>query len=68
MTPAAASGDIPERLAVVTTAALTGLVELRDEGSSARPTCATGATTAISINVYGTDVTRVGSSVRRYYH
>jgi predicted metal-dependent enzyme (double-stranded beta helix superfamily) len=26
-----------------------------------------GATTAISIHVYGTDVTRVGSSVRRYY-
>jgi 3-mercaptopropionate dioxygenase len=24
-------------------------------------------TTAISINVYGTDVTRIGSSVRRYY-
>jgi hypothetical protein len=47
--------------AVVTTAALTGLVELRDEGSSA---CATGATTAISIHVHGTDVTRVGSSAR----
>src|SRR3954471_8718990 len=27
----------------------------------------TSATTAISIHVYGTDVTRVGSSVRRYY-
>jgi predicted metal-dependent enzyme (double-stranded beta helix superfamily) len=27
----------------------------------------TGGTTAISIHVYGTDVTRVGSSVRRYY-
>jgi predicted metal-dependent enzyme (double-stranded beta helix superfamily) len=27
----------------------------------------TGDTTAISIHVYGTDVTRVGSSVRRYY-
>ncbi len=27
----------------------------------------TGATTAISIHVYGTDVTRIGSSVRRYY-
>jgi predicted metal-dependent enzyme (double-stranded beta helix superfamily) len=27
----------------------------------------TGATTAISIHLYGTDVTRVGSSVRRYY-
>ncbi|HZH24893.1 MAG TPA: cysteine dioxygenase family protein [Solirubrobacteraceae bacterium] len=27
----------------------------------------TGATTAISIHVYGTDVTRVGSSARRYY-
>src|SRR4051812_46502520 len=26
-----------------------------------------GDTTAISIHVYGTDVTRVGSSVRRYY-
>jgi 3-mercaptopropionate dioxygenase len=26
-----------------------------------------GATTAISIHVYGTDVTRIGSSVRRYY-
>jgi predicted metal-dependent enzyme (double-stranded beta helix superfamily) len=26
-----------------------------------------GSTTAISIHVYGTDVTRVGSSVRRYY-
>jgi len=51
--------------AVVTTAALTGLVELRDEAVP-RPTCATGATTAISIHVYGTDVTRVGSSVRRY--
>ena len=27
----------------------------------------TGATTAISIHIYGTDVTRIGSSVRRYY-
>ena len=27
----------------------------------------TGSTTAISIHVYGTDVARVGSSVRRYY-
>jgi predicted metal-dependent enzyme (double-stranded beta helix superfamily) len=27
----------------------------------------TAATTAISIHVYGTDVTRTGSSVRRYY-
>ena len=27
----------------------------------------TGSTTAISIHVYGTDVTRSGSSVRRYY-
>jgi 3-mercaptopropionate dioxygenase len=27
----------------------------------------TGDTTAISIHVYGTDITRVGSSVRRYY-
>jgi predicted metal-dependent enzyme (double-stranded beta helix superfamily) len=27
----------------------------------------TGNTTAISIHVYGTDVTRIGSSVRRYY-
>ena len=27
----------------------------------------TGDTTAISIHVYGTDVTRIGSSVRRYY-
>ena len=27
----------------------------------------TGETTAISIHVYGTDVTRVGSSARRYY-
>jgi 3-mercaptopropionate dioxygenase len=27
----------------------------------------TAATTAISIHIYGTDVTRVGSSVRRYY-
>jgi predicted metal-dependent enzyme (double-stranded beta helix superfamily) len=27
----------------------------------------TGDTTAISIHVYGTDVTRTGSSVRRYY-
>jgi hypothetical protein len=53
---------------VVTTAALTGLVELRDETRAVpRSTCATGATTAISIHVYGTDVTRVGSSVRRYY-
>lgn len=26
-----------------------------------------GATTAISIHIYGTDVTRIGSSVRRYY-
>jgi predicted metal-dependent enzyme (double-stranded beta helix superfamily) len=26
-----------------------------------------GATTAISIHIYGTDVARVGSSVRRYY-
>jgi 3-mercaptopropionate dioxygenase len=27
----------------------------------------TGATTAISVHVYGTDVSRVGSSARRYY-
>jgi 3-mercaptopropionate dioxygenase len=27
----------------------------------------TADTTAISIHVYGTDVTRAGSSVRRYY-
>jgi 3-mercaptopropionate dioxygenase len=27
----------------------------------------TGDTTAISIHIYGTDVTRVGSSVRRFY-
>ena len=27
----------------------------------------TGATTAISIHIYGTDITRVGSSARRYY-
>jgi predicted metal-dependent enzyme (double-stranded beta helix superfamily) len=27
----------------------------------------TGETTAISIHIYGTDVTRAGSSVRRYY-
>jgi 3-mercaptopropionate dioxygenase len=27
----------------------------------------TGSTTAISIHIYGTDVTRMGSSVRRYY-
>ena len=27
----------------------------------------TGEQTAISIHVYGTDVTRVGSSARRYY-
>jgi hypothetical protein len=27
----------------------------------------TADTTAISIHVYGTDVTRVGSSARRYY-
>jgi 3-mercaptopropionate dioxygenase len=27
----------------------------------------TGCATAISIHVYGTDVTRIGSSVRRYY-
>jgi hypothetical protein len=27
----------------------------------------TAGTTAISIHVYGTDVARVGSSVRRYY-
>jgi 3-mercaptopropionate dioxygenase len=27
-----------------------------------------GDTTAISIHIYGTDVTRVGSGVRRYYH
>ena len=26
-----------------------------------------GARTAISIHVYGTDVSRIGSSVRRYY-
>jgi hypothetical protein len=36
--------------AVVTTAALTGLVELRDEGSSA-PNVRHSATTAISIHV-----------------
>jgi 3-mercaptopropionate dioxygenase len=28
----------------------------------------TGDTTAISIHIYGTDVTRAGSSVRRYYN
>jgi predicted metal-dependent enzyme (double-stranded beta helix superfamily) len=28
----------------------------------------TGGTTAISIHVYGTDVTRTGSSVRRFYN
>lgn len=28
----------------------------------------TGDTTAISIHIYGTDVTRTGSSVRRYYN
>jgi predicted metal-dependent enzyme (double-stranded beta helix superfamily) len=28
----------------------------------------TGETTAISIHVYGTDLTRIGSSVRRYYN
>jgi hypothetical protein len=27
----------------------------------------TGDTTAISIHVYGTDITRIGSSTRRYY-
>ena len=27
----------------------------------------TADTTAISIHIYGTDVTRTGSSVRRYY-
>ena len=27
----------------------------------------TGDTTAISIHIYGTDVTRIGASVRRYY-
>src|ERR671911_1855089 len=27
----------------------------------------TGGTTAISVHIYGTDVTRTGSSVRRYY-
>jgi predicted metal-dependent enzyme (double-stranded beta helix superfamily) len=27
----------------------------------------TGDTTAISIHVYGTDVTRIGSTARRYY-
>ncbi len=26
-----------------------------------------GATTAVSLHVYGTDITRVGSSVRRIY-
>jgi 3-mercaptopropionate dioxygenase len=28
----------------------------------------TGDTTAISIHVYGTDITRIGSSARRYYN
>jgi 3-mercaptopropionate dioxygenase len=27
-----------------------------------------GAETAISIHVYGTDITRIGSSARRYYY
>ena len=27
----------------------------------------TGEETAISIHVYGTDITRIGSSARRYY-
>ena len=26
-----------------------------------------GETTAISIHIYGTDITRIGSSARRYY-
>jgi predicted metal-dependent enzyme (double-stranded beta helix superfamily) len=30
--------------------------------------CNTGETTAISIHIYGTDITRVGSSARRYYN
>jgi 3-mercaptopropionate dioxygenase len=29
--------------------------------------CNQAATTAISLHIYGTDVSRVGSSVRRYY-
>jgi hypothetical protein len=28
----------------------------------------TGETTAISVHVYGTDITRIGSSARRYYN
>ena len=27
----------------------------------------TGETMAISIHIYGTDITRIGSSARRYY-
>jgi predicted metal-dependent enzyme (double-stranded beta helix superfamily) len=29
--------------------------------------CNVGDDTAISIHIYGTDVSRIGSSVRRYY-
>ena len=32
-----------------------------------RRVCNTSETTAISIHIYGTDITRVGSSARRYY-
>ena len=40
--------------------------------ASPRPATSTASTTratktAISIHIYGTDVTRIGSSVRRYY-
>jgi len=28
----------------------------------------TSSTTAISVHIYGTDITRIGSSARRYYN
>jgi hypothetical protein len=51
----------------VTTAALTGLVELRDEGSSAPNDRHRRNDRDLHPVSSGTDVTRVGSSVRRYY-
>ena len=46
--------------------------EMATSPASRRPATSTGSRnvgdiTAISVHFYGTDVTRVGSSVRRYY-
>jgi hypothetical protein len=55
----------------LTVAGMVGVITAVLAGSAAgllaAVTANTGSATAISIHIYGTDVTRVGSSVRRYY-